>query len=141
MGLNGVVVVQILLNVLHSHLLLQISKDLVTLVSEVGNDLLEQVHGLVLAQISEVADVFLEELGRVLFSANVNHKSDQSLEDDDVTLGFSVLEADVKDSQSFLPVAVQGVELLSCLETCFWSCPLAELGLCCLRLCGGLHFN
>ena len=136
-GLNSVIVTEILDELFSSVLLLKVQEHLFTFVSEVCKHLLEKVHGLVLALVSEVTNIFLEVQSGQLVDADINHESDQFLEDNHVLLGLSVLKTNVEDGECLIPVVVKSVQLFSSLEACLWSCPLTKFGS--SLLSGDLH--
>ena len=100
-----VLVTEVLDQLFLTDLLLELEEDSFALVSEEVHNLREEVHGLVLTEVSEIADVLLEVESRVVLGANLNHRGDELLKNTNVVLGFPVLDSDMEYSKSVLPVA------------------------------------
>jgi len=107
-------------NFLDTLFFLDLGDDLVVFLHEVFEDRLEQGHGLVLEQVSEVLQVLSQGLSVVVLDANVDQGNHKTLHHRIVSLVPSVLKCGVQRRQSLLPVAV-GAELFSLLQGTFGS--------------------
>lgn len=135
-----VIVTEELHQLLLSILFLKIHKDLLAFVSEIRENLLEQVHWLVLAQVSEVSDIFFQMEGCEILSTDINHQYHEFLQNNHVWLGFPVLKANMEHAQGFLPVLVKFIELFGSFQAGLRGCVSTKRGCnllgCWLNSCG-----
>jgi hypothetical protein len=110
----------------YSKLFLEVDHDLLSLLSQVLQNILEHSHRGVLAQVSEMANVFFEEFGSLVLDTDIDQCEHELFQDDIVSLVSSVLEGSVHLLSSLLEVTFL-TEFFSVLQGGFWQLPYVSL--------------